>query len=57
MEEIKDYIGKPQSSYRVGSIGLHPSVSQESGFYTVDGYVNSYPLAYKGLSEKLLLVS
>ncbi|WP_252346559.1 DUF6044 family protein, partial [Listeria monocytogenes] len=54
MEEIKDYIGKPQSSYRVGSIGLHPSVSQESGFYTVDGYVNSYPLAYKRAFRKII---
>ncbi|MBC2121442.1 DUF6044 family protein [Listeria marthii] len=53
-EEIKDYIGKPQSSYRVGSIGLHPSVSQENGFYTVDGYVNSYPLAYKKAFRKII---
>ncbi|MBC1734189.1 hypothetical protein IA623_10395 [Listeria seeligeri] len=53
-EEIKDYIGKPQSSYRVGSIGLHPSVSQENGFYTVDGYVNSYPLAYKREFRKII---
>ncbi|MBC1368458.1 hypothetical protein HCJ72_08340 [Listeria welshimeri] len=54
MEEIKNYIGKPQSSYRVGSIGLHPSVSQENGFYTVDGYVNSYPLAYKKAFRKII---
>ncbi|MBF2477571.1 DUF6044 family protein [Listeria marthii] len=53
-EEIKDYIGKPQPSYRVGSIGLHPSVSQENGFYTVDGYVNSYPLAYKKAFRKII---
>ncbi|EAH4449150.1 hypothetical protein P3Q42_001380 [Listeria innocua] len=52
--EIKNYIGKPQSSYRVGSIGLHPSVSQENGFYTVDGYVNSYPLAYKRAFRKII---
>lgn len=52
--EIKNYIGKPQSSYRVGSIGLHPSISQENGFYTVDGYVNSYPLAYKRAFRKII---
>ncbi|MBC1520117.1 YfhO family protein [Listeria aquatica] len=53
-EAIKKYIGKPQSSYRVGSIGLHPSISQENGFYTVDGYVNSYPLTYKREFRKII---
>ncbi|MBC6296347.1 hypothetical protein HCJ45_04340 [Listeria sp. FSL L7-1517] len=54
LEEIKEYIGKPSSSYRVGSIGLHPSISQENGFYTVDGYVNSYPLSYKRAFRKII---
>lgn len=26
-KEIKEYIGRPQDSYRVASIGLHPSIA------------------------------
>ncbi|AZN41095.1 DUF6044 family protein [Paenibacillus albus] len=44
---IRDYIGLPQSSYRVASIGLHPAIAQYNGFYTLDTYNNYYPLAYK----------
>ncbi|WP_407926441.1 DUF6044 family protein [Aquibacillus kalidii] len=46
-EEIKDYIDRPQDSYRVASIGLHPSIAQYNGFYTLDTYNNIYPLSYK----------
>lgn len=46
-QEIKEYIGRPQSEYRVVSIGLHPAVSQYNGFYTLDTYSNFYPLQYK----------
>jgi hypothetical protein len=45
--EIKDYIGKDQQDYRVVSIGIHPSVSQYNGFYTLDAYASNYPLPYK----------
>ncbi len=45
--DIKDYIGKNQADYRVVSVGLHPSISQYNGFYTLDGYASNYPLAYK----------
>ena len=45
--EIKESIGKPQDSYRVVSIGLHPAIAQYNGFYTLDTYNNYYPLAYK----------
>ena len=34
---IRDYIGKPQESYRVGSIGMHPSIALYNGFYNIDG--------------------
>jgi len=44
---IADFIGQPQSSYRVVSLGMYPGVSQYNGFYTLDGYRSSYPLAYK----------
>lgn len=45
--DIKDYIGRPQQDYRVASIGMHPAAALYNGFYTVDGYSNNYPLAYK----------
>jgi hypothetical protein len=45
--EIRDYLGKPQSKYTVGSIALHPSVAQYNGFYTIDSYQNNYLLSYK----------
>jgi hypothetical protein len=46
-KQIEEYIGQPQESYRVGSIGLHPAIAQYNGFYTLDTYNNFYPLAYK----------
>jgi hypothetical protein len=46
-ERIDTYIGLPQHSYRVGSIGLHPAIAQYNGFYTLDTYNNYYPLTYK----------
>lgn len=45
--DIVEYIGKPQETYRVASIGLEPSVSLFHGFYTMDGYSNNYSLEYK----------
>lgn len=52
--EIKDFIGLPQQDYRVVSIGLHPSISQYNGFYTLDGYASNYPLAYKHEFRKII---
>lgn len=52
--EIKQYIGKPQSSYRVASIGLHPVIAQYNGFYTLDTYNNFYPLSYKHEFRKII---
>ncbi|MEH7582075.1 DUF6044 family protein [Priestia megaterium] len=53
-DEISRYIGKPQSSYRVASIGLHPSIAQYNGFYTLDTYNNFYPLTYKHEFRKII---
>lgn len=53
-EKIKDYIGKPQSTYRVASIGLHPAIAQYNGFYTIDTYNNFYPLTYKHQFRKII---
>jgi hypothetical protein len=52
--EIEKYIGKPQASYRVASIGLHPAISQYNGFYTLDTYNNFYPLTYKHEFRKII---
>lgn len=46
-QDVSNYIGKEKSTYRVVSIGLHPSISQYNGFYTLDGYMPNYPLSYK----------
>ncbi|UOQ83721.1 DUF6044 family protein [Gracilibacillus salinarum] len=46
-DEIKSYINKDPSDYRVVSIGMHPTIAQYNGFYTLDTYNNTFPLAYK----------
>lgn len=46
-DDITDYIDKPKNSYKVVSIGIHPSIALYNGFYCVDGYSNNYNLAYK----------
>ncbi|MBE3569645.1 MAG: hypothetical protein IMW92_05835 [Bacillales bacterium] len=53
-EEIAKYIGKPKSSYRVASIGLHPAIAQYNGFYTLDTYNNFYPLSYKHQFRRII---
>ena len=54
-KKIKEYIGLPQSQYRVVSLGIYPAVSLYNGFYTLDGYMNNYPLSYAHLFEKFTL--
>ncbi|WP_079510286.1 DUF6044 family protein [Mesobacillus jeotgali] len=53
-EKIRDHIGKPQSSYRIAHIGLHPAIAQYNGFYTLDTYNNFYPLSYKYQFRKII---
>lgn len=45
--DLKNFINKDTSSYRVISLGIHPAISQYNGFYTVDGYSTNYDMAYK----------
>ncbi len=52
--QIRDYIGKPQADYRVICAGMHPSVAQFNGFYTLDSYQNNYPLPYKYAFRKII---
>jgi len=45
--QIDKFIGRPKDSYRVVTLGIHPSVLEFDGFYTLDSYQNNYPLSYK----------
>lgn len=54
MNEIKEFIGKEQSSYRIVSVGLEPAIAQYNGFYTLDGYLPNYPLEYKHKFRKII---
>ena len=53
-QNIRDAIDLPQADYRVASIGIHPSIAQFNGFYTLDGYQNYYPLSYKLQFRKII---
>lgn len=46
-DRIARHIGVEKPTYRVVSIGMHPMVAIYNGFYTLDSYQISYPLAYK----------
>ena len=46
-KNVKEFIGKNQETYKVASIGIHPSIALYNGFYTVDGYVSLYDEKYK----------
>jgi len=52
--EIRQFIGKEQSTYKVMSLGLDPAVSLYNGFYTLDGYVADYSLDYKHRFRKII---
>jgi hypothetical protein len=51
---IENYIGYPKKDFRVVSIGMHPSIAQYNGFYTLDSYQNNYPLSYKTEFRKII---
>ncbi|MCR4588406.1 MAG: DUF6044 family protein, partial [Lachnospiraceae bacterium] len=46
-EQIETRTGEGKEEYRVASLGVSPAVALHNGFYTIDGYSNNYPLAYK----------
>jgi hypothetical protein len=48
------FIRRPKSSYRVVTIGMHPSVAQFNGFYTLDGYLTNYSLSYKHQFRRII---
>lgn len=52
--EIAKHIGKEKQNYRVLSLGMHPSIAQYNGFYTLDGYASIYKLEYKDKFRKII---
>ena len=54
LTNIKNYIGKPQSSYRIVSVGLEPAVALYSGFYTLEGYQSNYPIEHKRKMQEVM---
>lgn len=53
-QKIDNYIGRPKQDYRVASIGIYPAIAQYHGFYTLDGRLNIYPLAYKHAFRQIM---
>lgn len=53
-EYIKNETGLSRDEYRVGSLGIEPSVAFYSGFYTIDGYSNNYDVEYKHRFRKVI---
>ncbi len=51
--EIRDFIGKPQNSYKIATVGLPFNIAAFNGFYSLTGYFNVYPLEYKHKFEKI----
>jgi len=45
--EISGHIGLAKDKYHVVCLGMHPSVAQYNGFYTLDAHMSLYPLEYK----------
>lgn len=51
---ISNYIQAPINSYRIVSVGMHPSIPLFNGFYCLDGYQPLYPLSYKHEFRELI---
>jgi hypothetical protein len=45
--DIKNFISKPQETYRVVSLGVYPVVALYNGFYSLDSYQPNYSLEFK----------
>ncbi len=54
--KIRNAIGLPPQAYRVICLGMHPSVAQYNGFYTLDSYQNNYPLPYKHSFRRIIAI-
>lgn len=54
MREIDAAIGREKDTYRIAHLGISPAPALMHGFYTVDGYSNNYPLAYKHAFRRVI---
>ncbi len=54
MTQIEKAIGRPMTEYKIAHLGISPAPALMHGFYTVDGYSNNYPLAYKHAFRKVI---
>lgn len=52
--EIDRFLRLPKKDYRIVSIGIHPSIAQYNGFYTLDSYQNNYSLEYKHKFRRII---
>lgn len=52
--KISNYIRKNKNTYRIVSIGIHPSITQYNSFFTLDSYQNNYSLCYKHQFRKII---
>ncbi|NVO31732.1 DUF6044 family protein [Hymenobacter lapidiphilus] len=46
--------GQQPAAYRVACLGFPPAVATLNGFFTLDAYLNNYPLAYKHAFRPLI---
>ncbi len=53
-KEIKDFIGRPQNTYKVALAEVQFGTASYNGFYVMNDYFNIYPLEYKHKFEKIV---
>ena len=53
-DNVNKFIGKDQSSFKVVSIGIHPSISRYNNFYNLDGYLTNYDVIHKQKFRKII---
>ncbi len=51
---IKSFIGGNSTNYKVGSVGLNPTIALFNGFNCVDSYLADYSLPYKARFRKVV---
>ena len=54
-DQIDRFIDRPKDSFRIGSLGIHPSVALYNGFFTIDGYHQNYSLEYKHRFRRVIV--
>lgn len=53
-QDIAARTGQAPAAYRVACLGLPPAVATLNGFFTLDAYLNNYPLSYKHAFRPLI---